>query len=405
MGEVSGRQVSTVGEELNNDQLSPPTSPSPEPTSAVHKVILKDGTGPVVPLHAICLVRHAGRVLSTGDVFVDDSKTSAPDGSGGLTHLVAGRDAVRNNRGLYQVVGTMRKGEICHAWIDASMGYGAEGNFSFPSVPPGADLSYAVELVDFEPPPGDHNTREGFLTYEERLEVAKRRRVLGNEAFALGTAEGSQRALTAYQSSLAFLDDDFMMQLYEFHYDKAMEEKTSAMLNMAACYLRLDKPREAADVATAVLAHDGKNVKALYRRGASKRILGQTAGALEDLERAKEIVEAGGGRDVGIEREIALVRAELRREDRAQGALYKTMMAKAVARGLDEGGERVGVAQTTGSERAKASAGSVKGVPGRDVGRYVRDFFSFISILVGFVLALRDGLRDGLRRRSRFSPG
>ena len=400
LGEVSRRH-----ETIRNDQLSPPTSMSPDPSSSVHKVVLTEGTGSVVPLHAICLVRHAGRILSTGDVFVDDSQTSAPDGSGGLTHIVAGRDAVRNNRGLYEVVATMRKGEFCHAWVDASMGYGDKGNFSFPSVPPGADLSYAVELVDFEPPPGHNDTSERSMTYEERLEAAKRRRVLGNEAFALRTAEGSQNALHAYKSSLAFLDDDFMMQLYDFHYDKAMEEKTRVMLNMAACYLRLDKPREAGDVATVVLAHDSKNIKALYRRGISKRILGQTAGALEDLERAKEIAEAGGGRDAGIEREIALVRAELRREDRAQGALYKTIMAKVVARGRNGGvdgrdndgmgGEREVGGQTTG-ERVNAADASFQRAQGRDVGKYTS---SFLFTLFGFVLALWYAVSTAWKRK------
>lgn len=387
-GEVSGRRP----QDGTNDQLFPPTSTSPDPSRALHKVIMKEGTGSVVPLHATCLVRHAGRVLSTGDVFVDDSHTSAPDGSGGLTQIVAGRDAVRNNQGLYQVVATMRKGEICHAWVDSSLGYGHEGSFSFPSVPPRADLSYAIELVDFEPPPGDNGTHKGFLTYEERLEAAKRRRVQGNEAFALGTAEGRQNALTAYKSSLAFLDDDFMMQLYDFHYDKALEEKTSVLLNMAACYLKLDKPREAADVASAALAHDGKNAKALYRRGMSKRLLGQTAGALEDLERAKEIAEAGGGRDAGIERELALVRAELRRQDRAQGALYKTMMAKVVARGRDgaggaQGGAQGGAGKLAPGRRAKAPK-APEASDKRGFGHVDTYIPRFLSMLFGFVLGL-----------------
>lgn len=404
------RSTSTDGLQLGRapdepDLLSPPTSPSPDPSRAVHKIVMRQGDGPVVPLHSTCLVRHAGRILSTGDIFVDDSQ-AAPDGGGELTHIVAGRDAVRNNLGLYQVVGTMRKGEICHAWVDSSMGYGREGNFSFPSVPPGSDLSYAIELVDFEPPPSERDVQDGFMTYEERLEAAKRRRVLGNEAFAKGTPEETEAALAAYKSSLAFLDDDFMMQLYEFHFDKAMEEKTSAMLNMAACYLRLGRPREAADAATAVLAHDGKNVKALYRRGTSRRMLGQTKGALDDLERARELADAGGGSDAGINREITLVKAELRKEDRAQGALYKNIMAKMMA------SERtVGGSDRSATDRGRAEDRNGQDVAGRgrrDVetppnasdgrnrrlprGRSDRHAAGFLSLLFAFVLRLWDTL-------------
>jgi FKBP-type peptidyl-prolyl cis-trans isomerase len=303
---------------VSNDRsfLSPPSSPRTHASSSgVHKVIIKDGCGPTVPLHSTCLLRYAGRVLSTGEVFVDSR-------SGDLAQVVAGRDAIMKNKGLYEVVGTMRRGEICHAWIDASKGYGAEGNFSFPSVPPNAELVYAIELVDFEPPPRD--TKDGFMTYEERLEAAKRRRLEGNEAFSKGEGSSTEEALKAYESALAFLDDDFMLQLYDFHYDKAMEEKMTVLLNMSACHLKLGKASAAAESAARVLAHDKNNTKALFRRGAARRQLGQTSDALEDLEKVRRL----GGDDSRVGLEIARVREELRKEDKARVSLYTAMMTE-----------------------------------------------------------------------------
>ena len=48
----------------------------------------------------------------------------------------------------------MTVGEKARVWIEdpRSFGYGERGSFSFPAVPPLAELVYEVELVAFEPP-------------------------------------------------------------------------------------------------------------------------------------------------------------------------------------------------------------------------------------------------------------
>ena len=68
----------------------------------------------------------------------------------------------------------MRVGEKSHIWTTAEYGYGARGNFSFPTIPPNAELVYEVELLDFEPPREEKSHSN--MTYEERLEAAERRR-------------------------------------------------------------------------------------------------------------------------------------------------------------------------------------------------------------------------------------
>lgn len=240
-------------------------------------------------------------------------------------------DAIRKEKGLHQVVATMKIGEICHAWVSPEYGYGAEGNFSFPSIPPGATLSYSIQLIDFESPKsGDGSDSLGFLTYEERLEAAKRRRLEGNDLYSSGQL---QHAMGKYESALAFLDEDFMMQLYEFHYDKAMEERVNVLLNVSACRLKQEKYHQVIEVTTQVISHDGSHIKALYRRGMARRKLGQTAAALEDLEQAKCISEKAspdGRADVAILREIVSARKDLQDQSRAQGVLYKNMIRSAV---------------------------------------------------------------------------
>lgn len=236
-------------------------------------------------------------------------------------------DAIMKENGLHQAVATMKVGEICHVWVTPEYGYGESGNFSFPSIPPSAHLSYAIQLVDFEPPPKSQDDTQydtSSLTYEERLEAATRRRLDGNEQYSHGHVE---HAMTKYTSALAFLDDDFIMQLYEFHYDKAMDEKTAILLNIAACHMKKKSYWGVIEATSQVLAHDGGNIKALFRRGSARRALGQTQEGLEDLMRAKTLSEKSGV-DPGILREIAAAKREMREQHKTQGSLYKAMMIK-----------------------------------------------------------------------------
>ena len=52
--------------------------------------------------------------------------------------------------GLGIGVGNMRSGECALLHVGWELGYGKEGSFSFPNVPPMADLVYEVELIGFD---------------------------------------------------------------------------------------------------------------------------------------------------------------------------------------------------------------------------------------------------------------
>lgn len=44
----------------------------------------------------------------------------------------------------------MKSGERAMLHVGWELGYGKEGNFSFPNVPPMADIIYEVELIGFD---------------------------------------------------------------------------------------------------------------------------------------------------------------------------------------------------------------------------------------------------------------
>lgn len=52
--------------------------------------------------------------------------------------------------GLGIGVGHMKSGERALLHVSWELGYGKEGSFSFPNVPPSADLIYEVELIGFD---------------------------------------------------------------------------------------------------------------------------------------------------------------------------------------------------------------------------------------------------------------
>lgn len=52
--------------------------------------------------------------------------------------------------GLAIGVSNMQSGERALLHVGWELGYGKEGNFSFPNVPPMADIIYEVELIGFD---------------------------------------------------------------------------------------------------------------------------------------------------------------------------------------------------------------------------------------------------------------
>ena len=55
-------------------------------------------------------------------------------------------------KGLAIGVGSMKIGERALLHVTHTLAYGTEGSFSFPNVPPAADILYEVELIGYEEP-------------------------------------------------------------------------------------------------------------------------------------------------------------------------------------------------------------------------------------------------------------
>eukprot|EP01018_Ginkgo_biloba_P000973 Gb_11891 [translate_table: standard] len=216
--------------------------------------------------------------------------------------------------GLAIGVASMKAGERALFHVGWQLGYGEEGNFSFPNVPPMADLIYEVELIGFEE--AKEGKARSDMTVEERIEAADRRRQEGNEFFK---EDKLAEAMQQYEMALAYMGDDFMFQLFGKYKDMANAVKNPCHLNMAACLLKLNRYEEVIGQCSMVLVEDENNIKALFRRGKARAALGQTDDAREDFQKVKKFAPE----DKAVIRELRLLAEHDRQVYQKQRELYK----------------------------------------------------------------------------------
>ncbi|KAG0555064.1 hypothetical protein KC19_12G141600 [Ceratodon purpureus] len=244
----------------------------------VCKQVIKEGHGlGPPPRHSSCFVHYRAWTASTMHKFDDTWAEQQPQ------ELRLGHEK-KVLKGLAIGVGSMKIGEHALLHISHTLAYGKEGSFSFPNVPPAADVLYEVELIGFEEPREGRPTGE--MVVEERIEAADRRKVDGNELFKEGKIA---EAMQQYEMALAYMGDDFMFQLFGKYHDMAIAVKNPCHLNLAACFLKIHRFEEAIGHCSVVLAEDPKNTKALFRRGKARAELGQTDAAKDDFEKARKL--------------------------------------------------------------------------------------------------------------------
>ncbi|KAL9404890.1 hypothetical protein Peur_001862 [Populus x canadensis] len=242
----------------------------------VTKQVVKEGHGQKPCKYATCFLHYRAWTESTQHKFEDTWHEQRP------CEMVLGKEK-KEMAGLAVGVSSMKAGERALLHVGWELGYGKEGSFSFPNVPPMADIIYEVELIGFD------EVREGKargdMTAEERIGAADRRKMDGNSLFK---DEKLEEAMQQYEMAIAYLGDDFMFQLFGKYRDMALAVKNPCHLNMAACLIKLKRHEEAIAQCTIVLAEDENNAKALFRRGKARAELGQTDAAREDFLKARK---------------------------------------------------------------------------------------------------------------------
>ncbi|XP_025663366.1 peptidyl-prolyl cis-trans isomerase FKBP42 isoform X1 [Arachis hypogaea] len=273
----------------------------------VTKQVIKEGHGQKPSKYSTCFIHYRGWSESTLHKFEDTWQEQRP------IEMVLGKEK-KEMTGLAIGVANMKDGERALLRVGWELGYGEEGSFSFPNVPPRADLVYEVELIGFD------ETKEGKarsdMTVEERIGAADRRKMDGNVLFQ---QEKLEEAMQQYEMAIAYMGDDFMFQLFGKYRDMALAVKNPCHLNMAACLIKLNRYEEAIGQCTIVLTEDENNVKALFRRGKSRAALGQIDPAKEDFQKARKYAPE----DKAIARELRLLAEHDKVVYQKQKELYK----------------------------------------------------------------------------------
>ncbi|XP_074568082.1 peptidyl-prolyl cis-trans isomerase FKBP42-like [Curcuma longa] len=273
----------------------------------VKKQIIKEGHGAKPPKLSTCFFHYKAWAKSTSHKFEDTWQEQRP------TEIILGKEK-KEMAGLAIGIASMKSGERALLHVGWELGYGKEGSFSFPNVPPMADLIYEVELIGFDE--AKEGKARSDMTVEERIEAAERRKVEGNDYFK---EEKLEEAMQQYEMAIAYMGDDFMFQLFGKYRDMALAVKNPCHLNMAVCLIKLKRYQEAIGHCTIVLSEDENNVKALFRRGKARAELGQTDAAKEDLEKARKHAP----QDKAIIRELHLLHEHDKAIYQKQKEIYK----------------------------------------------------------------------------------
>nr|ACU23419.1 unknown [Glycine max] len=327
MEELQGSQTqSSLGQEDENEVITESSAfvkgePAPEFSSnppkvdsevevlheKVTKQIIKEGHGQKPSKYSTCFFHYRAWAEKSEHKFEDTWLEQRP------IEMVLGKEK-KEMTGLSVGVASMKAGERALVRVGWELGYGEEGSFSFPNVPPKADLVYEVELIGFD------ETKEGKarsdMTVEERIGAADRRKMDGN---ALYQEEKLEEAMQQYEMAIAYMGDDFMFQLFGKYRDMALAVKNPCHLNMAACLIKLNRYEEAIGQCNTVLGEDENNVKALFRRGKARATFGQTDAAREDFLKATKYAP----QDKAIAKELRLLAEHDKAVYQKQKEIYK----------------------------------------------------------------------------------
>jgi len=311
---INGEKITSENSEVEEDDMLPPKVNS-EVEVLHHKVtkqIIKTGNGNKPSQNSTCFLHYRAWAESTMHKFEDTWQEQQP------LELVLGREK-KELSGFAIGVASMKAGERALLHVDWQLGYGEEGNFSFPNVPPRANLIYEAELIGFEE--AKEGKARSDMTVEERIEAADRRRQEGNELFK---EDKLAEAMQQYEMALAYMGDDFMFQLFGKYKDMATAVKNPCHLNMAACLLKLNRYEEAIGHCNMVLAEDEKNIKALFRRGKARAALGQTDDAREDFQKVRK----NSPEDKAVIRELRLLAEHDKQVYKKQKEMYKGLFGQ-----------------------------------------------------------------------------
>lgn len=181
-------------------------------------------------------------------------------------------------RGIEFALEKMKKNETAEITLKSAYGFGAPGNPKN-GVPADSTLVYVVTLVKFE------KAKESWqLDAGQKLEQAQLFKDKGTKHFKDGKYE---IASTRYQKVIEFLEHEISLK------GEADTERKNILqagrLNLALCYLKMNKWIEARGVCDKAIEEDSGAAKAWFRRGEAQLALNDCDSAKADFEKTVDL--------------------------------------------------------------------------------------------------------------------
>ena len=181
-------------------------------------------------------------------------------------------------RGIEFALEKMKKNEISQITVKPEYAFGKKGNVD-KGIGPDTTLVYEVKLNTFE------KAKESWqLDADAKLEQAKIFKEKGTKHFK---HEKYEIASTRYQKVIDFLEHEISLK------GEAEVERKSLLqagrLNLALCYLKLQKWMDARTVCDKAIEESAATAKAWFRRGEAQLALNDCEAAKKDFEKSLEL--------------------------------------------------------------------------------------------------------------------
>ncbi|XP_042334060.1 peptidyl-prolyl cis-trans isomerase FKBP8 [Sceloporus undulatus] len=206
-------------------------------------------------------------MLEDGTVVEEDPK---------LTFTLGDCDVIQ---GLDLCVQLMEMGETALIILDAKYCYSPQGKS--PDIPPGANLTLEVELLEARDAPDLE-----LLSGKEKIELANRKRERGN--FHYQRAD-YVLAINSYDIALKVVGSSSKVDFSPEEETELMDVKVKCLNNLAASQLKLDHYEAALRSCNQVLAQQPDNIKALFRKGKVLAQQGEYSEAIPILKAALKL--------------------------------------------------------------------------------------------------------------------
>ncbi|CAN9500531.1 unnamed protein product [Ophioblennius macclurei] len=242
-------------------------------------------------------------------------KTFLADGTlveeqSGLSFTLGDGDVIQ---ALDLTVQLMEIGEKALIETNGKYAYGPRGSHE-PEVPPNADLSMEVEVLEASDAPDME-----LLPPEEKIALATCKRERGNVHYQRGDYAF---AVNSYSIALQISESSSKVDITPEEENELMDVKVKCLNNMAASQLKLDHHDAALKSCVSALAHQPENIKALFRMGKVLAVQGEYTEAIQTLKKALKLEPSNKTIHAELSK-LVKKHSELRG---AEQAMYKKML-------------------------------------------------------------------------------